>query len=317
MRLVPILFPCDLGRSEKGSYAVGGGRGAPDVILDALEAEGVRMARPVAVPVQTPEAADPEDAPLKFDAPLARALEALADVVEQVNAEANFPLVLGGDHCGLMGHVLGNSRRHKAGIGLAVLSDAYLDLEAPAPPVFEDNKRLRQDPEVTSTGDAQRMVLAGALKMLPPDTAVGAAMAASAVARNQTSVVGVRGARSAQVKAHERQAKIEVWDMERLEFDGESAYRSMLTRHLSMGPIVLSIDVTGLDPDMMTASRDAPPDGLDWTFLKRTLEQCVPHVDRILGLDICALDHTADDAHQGGLTRFAESIAPFLKKLTR
>lgn len=317
MRLVPILFPCDLGRSEKGSYAVGGARGAPDVVLDALEAEGVRLARPMTVPVESPKAADPEDAPLKFDGPLSRAVLALADAVEKVNADANFPLVLGGDHTGLMGHVLGHSRRHPAGIGLAVLADAFLDLERPAPPVFDDLKRLRTDPEVTATGDAQRMVLGAALKMLPTDTALGAAMSDSAVAKNQTSVVGVRAPRSAQVKAADKRAQIEVWDMERLEFDGESAYRSTLNRHLSMGPIVLSVDVTGLDPDMMTASRDAPPDGLDWTFFKRTLEQCVPHVDRVLGLDICALDHTADDAHQGGLTRFAETVAPFLKKLTR
>lgn len=317
MRLVPVLFPCDLGRSDRGAYVRGGGRGAPDVILDALEAEGVRFARPVAVPVDAPEAPDPEEAVLKFDGALTRAVHALAEVVEQVNADADFPLVLGGDHTALMGHVLGNSRRHQDGIGLAVLADAFLDLEAPAPPVFEDKARRNKDPEVTTTGDAERMVLAGALKLFGPDTELGKAMKGSAVIREQTSVVGVRGRKTAQVKANEKKAKVEVWDMERLEFDGESAYRSMLTRHLSMGPIVLSLDVTGLDPDMMTASRDAPPDGLDWTFLKRTLEQCVPHVDRILGLDICALDHTADDAHQGGLTRFAESVAPFLKKLPR
>jgi arginase family enzyme len=105
--------------------------------------------------------------------------------------------------------------------------------------------------------------------------------------------------------------------MERIEFDGESAYRSVLTQHLSKGPIVLSVDVSGLDPDLMTAVRSPVPDGLDWTFLKRTLEQCLPHVDRILGLDICELDPTRDDAHQGALIRFAETVAPFLRKLGR
>jgi arginase family enzyme len=105
--------------------------------------------------------------------------------------------------------------------------------------------------------------------------------------------------------------------MERIEFDGESAYRSVLTQHLSRGPIVLSVDVTGLDPDLMTAVREPVPDGLDWSFLKRTLEQCLPHVDRILGLDICELDPTRDDAHQGALIRFAETVGPFLRKLGR
>lgn len=317
MRLVPVLFPCDLGRSDRGTYVLGGSRGAPDVLLDALEAEGLRMARPIAVPVEVPSAPDPADAPLKFDAALTRAVLALAEVVEQVNAEANFPLILGGDHTSLMGHLLGHSLRHKAGVGLAVLADAHLDLERPAPPIYDDKARLRQDPEVTSTGDAQRMVLAAGLRKLPVDTALGRAMQASALSAKQTSVVGVRAPRSAQVKALERTAQIEVWDMERVEFDGEGAYRSMLTRHLSMGPIVLSIDATGLDPDMMTASTDAPPDGLEWFFMKRTLEQCLPHVDRILGLDICGVDHTADDAHQRGLTRFCEVLAPFLKRLTR
>ncbi len=44
MRVVPILFPSDLGRSDRGRYQEGGERGAPDVILDVLESEGVRMA---------------------------------------------------------------------------------------------------------------------------------------------------------------------------------------------------------------------------------------------------------------------------------
>ncbi len=296
---------------------MGGSRGAPDVLLDALEGEGLRMARPIAVPVDVPTQPDPEDAPLKFDGALTKATLALAEVVEKVNADANFPLILGGDHTSLLGHLLGNSRRHEAGVGLAVLADAHLDLEHPARPVFDDKALLRQDAAVTSTGDAQRMVLAAALKKLPAETALGAAMQASALTPQQTSVMGVRAPRSAQVKALEKSAGIDVWDMERLEFDGEGSYRSMLTRHLSMGPIVLSIDATGLDPDLMTASTDAPPDGLEWTFLKRSLEQCLPHVDRILGIDLCAIDHTADDARQRGLTRFCEVLAPFLKRLTR
>jgi arginase family enzyme len=317
MRIVPVLFPCDLGRSDRGTYAEGGERGAPDVLLDALEGEGVRLGRPVAVPVEVPTEADPADAPLKFDAPLTRALVALAEVVEKVNAEADFPLILGGDHTTLMGHVLGHSRRHAAGFGLAVLADAYLDLELPAPPVYEDAARLRKDPEVTRTGDAQRMALAGALGLIPRGFALGEALAGVAVQRKRASVVGVRAPRTAQVRAQERKVGIDVWDMERLELDGESEYRALLTRHLSAGPIVLSLDVTGLDPDMMTAVRDSRPDGLDWSFLKRTLEQCLPHEPRLLGLDISGLDHTQDDAHQGGLSRFAETIAPFLKRLVR
>ena len=317
MRIVPVLFPCDLGRSDRGLYVQGGERGAPDVLLDALEGEGVRLGRPVAVPVEVPTDPDPADAPLKFDAALARATLALAEVVEKVNGEADFPLILGGDQIALMGHALGHSRRHAAGIGLAVLADAYLDLELPGAPAYEDAARLRKDPEVTSTGDGQRMALAGALGLIPTTFELGRALAPVAVQRKQASVVGVRGSRSAQVRAQERKVGVEVWDMERLELDGEAAYRSLLTRHLSAGPILLSLDVTGLDPDMMTAVRDSRPDGLDWSFLKRSLEQCLPHVPRLLGFDICGLDHTQDDAHQGGLSRFVDTIAPFLRRLVR
>ena len=317
MRVVPILFPCDLGRSDRGRYIEGGERGAPDVVLDMLEGEGVRLARPMTITVEVPEAPDPEDAPLKFDASLTRTTQALAEAVAQVNADANFPLILGGDHTALFGHALGHSMRHKAGIGLAMLADAYVDLETPAPPVFDDHGRLREDPEVTRTGDAHRMSLAGSLRQLPDSTELGKLMKDCVVTASQTSVVGVRGPRTAQVCANEKRAKIEVWDMERLELDGESEYRSLLNRHLSAGPILLSIDVTGLDPDMMTAMRDSRPDGLDWSFLKRTLEQCIPHVDRLLGLDICEIDPTQDVAHQGGLLRFCETVAPFLKRLGR
>jgi arginase family enzyme len=67
----------------------------------------------------------------------------------------------------------------------------------------------------------------------------------------------------------------------------------------------------------MPAVRTAFPDGLDWSFLKRSLEQCVPHVDRILGLDICGLDPSRDDAYKSAASRLAETLAPFLQKLRR
>ncbi len=316
MQVVPILFPSDLGRSDRGRYVEAGERGAPDVILDVLEGEGVRLARPVAVPVPPPPD-DSADAPLKFDEALTQAVEALAAAVEKVNAEANFPLILGGDHTALLGHVLGHSRRHKKGIGLAVLADAYTDLATPATPVYDDKARLLKDPEVTKSGNAHRMVVAGALRLIPETFALGRAMAGSKVIAAQTSVVGVRTPTWSQIRSNEKRAKIEVWRMDRLEFDGENAYRGLLTRHLALGPIVLSVDVGGLDPGLMTAVKQPVPDGLDWTFLKRTLEQAIPHIDRVLGLDICELDPTRDDAHQGSLIRFAETVAPFLKRISR
>ena len=83
MRVVPILFPSDLGRSDRGRYEVGGERGAPDTFLDTLEDEGVRLARPITIQVDHPEADDPEDAPLKFDALNARAMQSLAAKLAQ------------------------------------------------------------------------------------------------------------------------------------------------------------------------------------------------------------------------------------------
>lgn len=316
MRLVPVLFPSDLGHNHRGEYAPGGERGAPDVLLDLLEDEGLRFSRPVSVPVPAAEAA-PEDAALKFDAPLAEATQRLAEVVAEINAAADFPLVLGGDHSALCGHALGHSARHRQGIGVAVLADAFSDLARPAPPVFEDKKRLRTDPAVTRDGGLSRMALAATLGELPADTALGALMQGSAAQAKQTSVVGVRAPTWAQVKEAEARLGVDVWRMERLELDGESTYRSALTRHLSYGPILLSIDVGGLDPDLMPAVREPVSDGLDWSFLKRSLEQCVPHKDRILGLDICELDPGREDAHQRGLVRFAETLAPFLRRLAR
>lgn len=317
MRIVPVLFPSDLGYSARGRWVEGGERGAPDLLLDVLEGEGVRLASPVPIAVEKPDADEPEDAPLKFDAAIASAVTALADAVERINANADFPLVLGGDQVGMLGHVLGHSRRHTGGIGLAVLADAHLDLEAPGTPAFDDRAALRQDPERARTGNAARMVLSGALRRIPQDYALGRVMSASAVQAEQTSVAGVRVTPTAQVRRNEKALGLETWTMERIEFDGESAYRSVLTQHLSRGPIALSVDVGGLDPDLMTAVREPVPDGLDWSFLKRTLEQCLPHVDRILGLDVCELDPTRDDAHQGALIRFAETLAPFLRKLGR
>src|SRR5262245_58202975 len=119
MRLVPVLFPSDLGTSERGRYVPGGVREAPDLFLDMLEGEGLRLARPVAVAIEYPTDPDPEDCELKLDAWVAKSIVALAEAVEKVNGEGDFPLVLGGDHTALLGQVLGHSSRHAQGIGLA------------------------------------------------------------------------------------------------------------------------------------------------------------------------------------------------------
>jgi arginase family enzyme len=294
MRLVPVLFPSDLGRGAAGT-GDGGTRGAPDRLLDVLEGQGVRFAKPISVPVG---ALDGDGSP--WDEVAAQAVLELADAVERVNAEADFPVVLGGDHYGLLGHVLGHSRRFGKGIGLGLLCEASLDLEDP-----------QSHPD-----DGIRSVLAGVLGLWSDATPLGRTMAGGRVRPERASVAGVRrSSREARTRAD--RSGIEVWSMERLELDGETAYRSVLTQHLERGPIALSIDVGGLDPDLMTAVADPVPDGLEWSFLKRSLEQCVPHIDRILGLDICELDPSRDDAHQGALTRFAETVGPFLRRLSR
>lgn len=317
MRIVPILFPSDLGRSDRGAPFASGFRGAPDVLLDLLEDQGIRFGRPVVVEVPRPEGPDAEDAPLKFDALHVVAATRLAEAVAATNAEGNFPLILGGDHTTLFGHLLGHAKRHPEGFGLAVLADARDDLLFPAPPVFSNKKRLREDPEVTRDGDAHAMALAGVLRHFPKGTALATALEGCTLTPDHTSVVGVRTPPTAQVKRLRRKSKLEVWDMERLEFDGEQTYRSMLERHLARGPIALSIDVRGIDPELMGAVHGPVPDGLDRAFLKRSLEQCLPHRDRILGLDICELDPSADAPGSIGQVRFAETLGPFLRKLVR
>lgn len=317
MRIIPILYPSDLGRSARGQPAETGLRGAPDVLLDLLEEQGVRFGRPVTIPVASPEA-DPEDAPLKYERLHVEASATLAEAVADINAEANFPLILGGDHSALFGHVLGHSLRHPEGVGLAVLADPRGDLEFPAPPIFDtDRKRLRTDPTVTATGEAARMALAGVLGRFPVGTPLAARLSECAVDAEQTSVVGLRGSESAQLRRLETATGVEVWRMERLELDGEQAYRSVLERHLARGPIALSIDVRGIDPGLLSAVNDPVSDGLDWSFLKRSLEQCLPHVDRILGLDICEFDPSHDSVHSVGQVRLAETLAPFLRKIVR
>lgn len=318
MRIIPVLFPSDLGRSERGKPVNTGLRGAPDVLLDLLEEQGVRFGRPVALTVPQPDEPDEELSPLKFDQLHIEAANRLAGAVEEINADANFPLILGGDHTAVFGHLLGHSKPHPQGIGLAVLADPSADLNFPAPPVFSsDRKRLRADPEVTLDGNAAGMALAGVLRRFPSGSALSELLAECSLDASHTSVVGLRGPETAQLKSLERKLDIELWRMERLELDGEQAYRSMLERHLARGPIALSIDVRGIDPGLLCAVNEPVPDGLDWSFLKRSLEQCLPHVDRILGLDICEFDPSHDSVHSVGQVRLAETIAPFLRKISR
>ena len=315
MRIVPVLFPSDLGHSERGAWSEGGERGAPDLLLGLLESEGVRISAPVTVPVPRPDAAEGPDAPLKFDGLVAEAVRLLAEAVAEVNANADFPLVLGGDQLATMGHILGHSARHSAGIGLGVLCDAYADLDAPGRPTYDDKKARRSEDDRPTTGNASRMTLTGCLRLIPENFALGRLMAKSALVGELTTVAGVRSTLSAQQRRMQRKSGVDLWTMERIELDGEAAWRTSLTSRLARGPTVLSIDVTGIDPELMGATREPVSDGLDWGFLRRSLDPCLPHRDRILGLDVTELDPKRDDAHNGAQSRLAETLAPFLKKL--
>jgi len=315
MRIVPVLFPCDLASSKAGAYESGGTRGASDLMLDMLEGEGVRFASPKWLSVDAPSASEAAESPFKFDAAIAKAVSDGASAIADVNADGNFPVILGGDHLAMCAQVLA-AGGVSGGTGLAVLADAHLDLATPGVPAFDDTAALK-DATRTWDGDAERMVLAAALGMMPEDTAFGALMQKSNIKASQCSVMAVRGPENAQIKANEKQAGIEVWRMARLELDGESTYRSMLSKHLEMGPIALSVDASGLDPHLMKAVQRSVPDGIDWSFLKRSLEQCVRHVDRLLGLDLCGMDPSLDDVHHSSMQRLIETIAPFLRRVTR
>lgn len=301
MRVVPVLFPSDLGVTEAGRYRASGERSAPDILLDLLEGEGARLARPIPVAVPVPADEVAAEGWIHFELELEVAVRELANVVERVNAEGDFPLVLGGDQTALLGHVLGHSRRHKEAIGLAVLADARFD--------FDTRPEVRHDAAAVS--------VAAALALLPPTGPLASLMAESSVKAASTSIVGVRAPLSPAAKVYMRNARLALWTMERLELDGESAYRSELNRLLSAGPIVLSIDARGLDPDLMTAVRDPVQDGLDWSFLKRSLEQCLPHRGRLLGLDLSHVDPTRDHAGQTSMARLAEVLGPFLRQLQK
>jgi arginase family enzyme len=315
MRIVPVLFPCDLASTKRGQYKGEGTRGAPDLMLGMLESEGVRFARPQMVTVDVPNGADAEAAPLKFDEAIAKAIQEAAEVITSVNAEGNFPVILGGDQLAMCAQILA-AGEIDGGVGVAVLADAHLDLGTPGEPAYGDSEALK-DSKRTWDGDADRMVLAAALRMFPDNTAIGRLMKNSSLKAKQCSVMGVRGPQNAQIKANEKEAAIEVWRMERLELDGETAYRSMLSRHLEMGPIALSVDASGLDPHLMTAVQRSVSDGIDWSFLKRSLEQCVRHVDRLLGLDLCEMDPALDNVNHSSMQRLIETIAPFLRRVTR
>ena|GEM_PF-6927375 len=315
MRIVPVLFPCDFASTERGKYKGEGTRGAPDLMLDMLEGEGVRFARPEMVSIDIPSREEVAESPLKFDEEIAAAIRSGAEVIADVNAEGNFPVILGGDQVALCSQLVA-AGPVQGGVGLAVLADAHLDLASPGEPAFDDAEALKDDSK-TWDGDVDRMVLSAALRMFPETSAIASAMKNTGLNAKQCSVLGVRGPECAQVLANERAAQIEVWRMERLELDGESSYRSMLSRHLEMGPIALSIDASGLDPHLMTAVERSVPDGIDWSFLKRSLEQCVRHVDRLLGLDICGLNPALDNVNHSSMQRLIETIAPFLRRVTR
>ena len=166
MRVVPVLFPCDLGHHYRGEYRTGGERGAlrrpPRYVR---EVKGCGLARPARCPRRCSARAR---VTLRRPSSSTRRSRARFRALAEVVADGQFG-------CGLSPWFWAVTTRRcvatfsgirsvtTAGIGLAVLVPTRGSTSRlPAPPVYDDEARLKKGSRtVTRDGGASQMVARG------------------------------------------------------------------------------------------------------------------------------------------------------------
>ena len=244
------------------------------------------------VPADIAEATEQGDENARFLSQIKATCERIARAVRQARDDAQFPLVLGGDHSVALGSLGGLASAD--GPGGVLWIDAHGDLNRP---------------ETSPTGNVHGMVLAAALGLAGAEFQSDA-WPSPTVDRTRVALVGTR-----QLDQGERELirehGLRVWTMSTIDQLGmERTMREALEHVAGENFVHVSLDMDALDPTVAPGVGTAVRGGLRYREAHLALE-LVADANVLTSLDVVEVNPILDVANETG-TLAVELIASAL-----
>jgi len=273
-----IGVPLDLGAGRRG-VDMGPSAFRLTGLAARLGALGHRVVDRGDIRVPIPEGLDPGDPRERYVTEIAAACRTLAEMTAASVTAGRLPITLGGDHSLAAGSIPGVARALRArGEELAVVwMDAHADMNTP---------------ETSPSGNVHGMPLAAVLGIGP--AALAAIGGGTSIRPEHVAMIGLRNLDEHE-KAFVRQSGVRAYTMTEIDRRGMGSILdealSALAR--SAGGIHLSLDLDGLDPDVVPGVGTPVRGGLSYREAHLLCEM-VAETGRLVALDVAELNPILD-----------------------
>ena len=280
VRIVGV--PMDLGASRRGTDM-----GPSALRIAGLGAElrrmGYKVAREEDIYVPSMETSSVEDVDARFKPQILDVCSKLSTTVQEILGNADFPLVIGGDHSIAMGTVAGvaaHYREREKSIGL-IWFDAHGDMNIPG---------------VSPSGNIHGMPLAHLLGRGDQDLANISGFSPKIDPKN-VALIGVRDIDSGERQII-RESGIHAYSMREIDERGMAAVAREALDVVNDGTagFHISFDVDGCDPSVIPGSGTLVPGGVNFREAHLLLEYCSDN-GNLLSLEVVELNPFLDQGN--------------------
>jgi arginase len=277
-----IGVPLDLGASRRGTD-VGPSALRIAGLGAALRRLGYDVAREEDIPAPAMETRSVEDESARYQPQILEVCTRLAERVESVLADGDFPLVLGGDHSIAIGTVAGTAshcRAREQRLGL-IWFDAHGDMNVPG---------------VSPSGNIHGMPLAHVLGK--GDEALKNILGFSPkVQPGNVALIGVRDIDASERRII-RESGIHAFTMREIDEHGMArvARRALEIVNDGTAGFHISFDVDGCDPSVIPGSGTLVPGGVSFREAHLLMEYCADD-GRLLSFELVELNPFLDDGN--------------------
>jgi arginase len=277
-----IGVPLDLGASRRGTD-VGPSALRIAGLGAALRRMGYTVDREEDIPAPAMETGTQEDVEARFKPQILAVCTRLADRVNTILEEGDFPLVLGGDHSIAMGTVAGTAghyRKQGQSIGL-LWFDAHGDMNVPG---VSPSGNIHGMPlaHLLGKGDADLRNIQGFSPKISPEN---------------VALIGIRD-----IDAHERriirESGIHAFTMREIDEHGMAAVarRAMEIVNDGTAGFHISFDVDGCDPTVIPGSGTLVPGGVSFREAHLLMEYCADD-GNLLSMEVVELNPFLDEGN--------------------
>ena len=277
-----IGVPLDLGASRRGTDM---GPSAMRIagLGNALRRMGYKVAREEDIPAPAMETRTTEDVDARFKPQILEVCTRLAERVNAILDEGDFPLVLGGDHSIAMGTFAGTSSHYrKKGENVGLLwFDAHGDMNVPGS---------------SPSGNIHGMPLAHLLGKGDPDL-MNIQGFSPKVKPENVALIGIRDIDAGE-RRRIKKSGIHAFTMREIDEHGMAAVSRRALEIVNNGTagFHISFDVDGCDPTVIPGSGTLVPGGVSFREAHLLMEYCADD-GNLVSMEIAELNPFLDEGN--------------------